>query len=168
MPYDGSLPAQSVSTWKAQTGKKKPLYLCAPCEFLKQMCRPGLILIKSCSFDKRINKPSHVFLLLDLCFVLAVLVISTYYMCKGSRGFSYLNYPQINEVRKSNHMTTDTVGRARPQGPCNTLFSSVRVCGLSRHYNSPVVQCVFLMTSLVVWLQLVYGYRPPAGHLHRF
>ena len=38
------------------------------------------------------------FSLLDLIFVL-----SMHYVRKGSRAF-YLNYPEINEVGKSNHM----------------------------------------------------------------
>ena len=36
---------------------KKPVYLRAPPDFLKQMCQPCLVIIQSCYFDHRINKP---------------------------------------------------------------------------------------------------------------
>ena len=47
LPYDQSLPAQPIGIRKAQS-RKKPTNLCAPREFLKKMCLPCLILIKSC------------------------------------------------------------------------------------------------------------------------
>ena len=39
---------------------KNPINLCAPPEFLKQICLPCLIIIQSCYFDCRTNKNSHV------------------------------------------------------------------------------------------------------------
>ena len=39
----------------ARKKKEKPTCLCAPREFLKQMCRPCLIIRKSCYFDFRNN-----------------------------------------------------------------------------------------------------------------
>ena len=51
-----------------KNNNKKSTYLCAPREFLKQICRPCLIIIQSCYFDLRINK--HMFSLLDLRFAL--------------------------------------------------------------------------------------------------
>ena len=46
------------------------------------------------------------FSLLDLIFVL-----SMHYVRKGSRAF-YLNYPEINEVGKSNHMVITGIKNA--------------------------------------------------------
>ena len=99
-PCNRSLPARPISTRKAQSTKK--MYLCTPPEFLKQMCRSCLIIIKYCYFDYSINKPSTCSrcLICDSC---SVSVVSRYYVCKGS-GFFYRNYPQINEVRISDHM----------------------------------------------------------------
>ena len=59
-PYlqrDRSLPVQPISTRQKHNKKKEPTNLCAPPEFLKQMCLPCLIVIKSCYFHYRINKP---------------------------------------------------------------------------------------------------------------
>ena len=55
---------------------KNPTNLCAPHEFLKEMCRLCLVIIKkSCYFDCRINK---------FCVSCSVHLILTYFMCKGS------------------------------------------------------------------------------------
>ena len=52
---DKPLLSQSASEKHSQG--KKPTYLCAPREFLKKMCLPCLINIKSCYIGYRINKP---------------------------------------------------------------------------------------------------------------
>ena len=77
LPYDQSLPAQPIGIRKAQS-RKKPTNLCAPREFLKKMCLPCLILIKSCYL-------SHVGVL----------------HAQRITDFFYLNYPQMNNVGKS-------------------------------------------------------------------
>ena len=95
---DQSLPAQPISNCKA-VKKKKPTYLCAPHEFLKTMCLPCLIIIKSCY---GIDKPfacSHCMMYISC----SVHLISTYYAHKGSLAFFIFNYPQI-KVGKSNYM----------------------------------------------------------------
>ena len=46
-----------LSSQSAPEKRKKPTNLCAPPEFLKQMCRPCFIIIKSCYLDYIINKP---------------------------------------------------------------------------------------------------------------
>ena len=61
-----------------------------------------LIIMHFCSFDFRINKPFTC----SRCFIrvsCSVHVISTYYVRKGS-WLVCLNYPQIKEVRKSDHV----------------------------------------------------------------
>ena len=67
----------------------------------------------------------------------SVHLISTYYACKGSWTF-YLNYPQINEVGKSNHMETtehqgdwSLVSHPQPSPPQN----ATRVLDLRTHAN---------------------------------
>ena len=68
-------------------------------------CLPCLIIIQSCYFD-RINKPFACSRYV-ICVSCSVHVTSTYYMyvCKGS-CFFYINYPQTNEVGKSDHMAS--------------------------------------------------------------
>ena len=68
------------------------------------MCLPCWIIIQSCHFDSRINKPLTRCL---NCVSFSVHVISTHYVRKGSWAF-YLNYPQINGVVKSDHMDRGT------------------------------------------------------------
>ena len=68
-----------------------PTKLGAPREFLKQRCRPCLIFIKFCYFDDRINKPVHMFSLLDLRFVRCSHDLDVCITCaKGSQSFFYL------------------------------------------------------------------------------
>ena len=63
--------AWSANQHPKSTVKKKPTNLCALREFLKKMCPPCLIIMQSCFFDYRINKPFIImFLLRDLFFVL--------------------------------------------------------------------------------------------------
>ena len=68
LPRDRSFPAQPISILRAQS-RKKPTNLCTPRELLKK-CLPRLRIIKSCYFDYRINKPSRMFSLRELRFVL--------------------------------------------------------------------------------------------------
>ena len=49
--------SHSQSALEKDNREKKPTNLCTPGKFLKQMCLPHLIIIKSCYFDYRINKP---------------------------------------------------------------------------------------------------------------
>ena len=77
------------------------------------MCRPYLIIRKSCYFDFRVNKPFT-----PRCFICVLCsfhMISTYYLsydychchcttCPKDHGLFYVNYPQINEVRKADRM----------------------------------------------------------------
>ena len=85
-PRDQSLPAQPISTRKAQSRKKahKPLRsLCIS----QKMCRPCLIIIKCDYFDYRINK----LFTLSSCLVCVSCsvhdLISAYYVRKGSWPF---------------------------------------------------------------------------------
>ena len=75
----------SQSPPKKHNQKKKPTNPCAPCEFLKK-CLPCLIIIKSCYFDFRINKPFTC-----SCYVICVscsfYLIWTYYVRKGVWAF---------------------------------------------------------------------------------
>ena len=64
-------------------------------------CPPRLIIIQSCYFDYRINKPFTCSRCV-ICVSRSVHSISTYYLCKGPWAF-YLNYPQINGVVKFDH-----------------------------------------------------------------
>ena len=107
-----SLFSNSASTWSElacpanqhpkSTIKKKPTNLCAPYEFIKQMCPPCLIIIQSCYFDYRILKQTFcLFSLLDLCFVLCPLDLD---VLRAQRIIGSFNYPQIHQVGKSNHM----------------------------------------------------------------
>ena len=85
--------SQSVSAQHSQEEKvHKPLR--------SSYIFPCLIIIPiSCYFDCRIDKVfTHSCCM--ICVVCSVHVISTYYARKGSLYF-YLNYPQINESRKS-------------------------------------------------------------------
>ena len=50
MSCDQSL-LHSQSAPERHNQEKKPIYLCAPREFLKQMCQPRFKIIKSCYFD---------------------------------------------------------------------------------------------------------------------
>ena len=74
LPRDRSLPAQPISIRKTQSRKRKPTNLCAPREYLKQICRPRL-------------KSENLIILCSL-------------RAQRITGFFYLNYPQINGVRK--------------------------------------------------------------------
>ena len=89
---------------KSTIKKEKPTDLCAPREFLKQMCQPCSAISKSCYFDYRINKLFTCSRCL-ICVSCSVQKISTYYVRKGSWTF-YLNYPQINEIRLSHHIVS--------------------------------------------------------------
>ena len=66
------------------------------------MCLPCLIIIQSCYFDYRINKP-FTYSRCVICVSCSVHVISAYYVRKGLWAF-YLHYPQINGVSKPDHM----------------------------------------------------------------
>ena len=61
---------------KGAIKKKRNTNLCAPPDFLKEMCLPCSIIIQSCYFDYGIN----MFLLHGLCFMGSVHMISTYYV----------------------------------------------------------------------------------------
>ena len=78
-PSDRSLPARAISSRKLQWRKNIPLKR----TFLKQICRPCLIMIKCCYFDYRINKPFACSRCV-ICVSCSVHVISTCYARKGS------------------------------------------------------------------------------------
>ena len=69
----------------------------------QKLCLPCLIIKQSCYLDYRMNKPFTCSRCV-ICVSCSVHVISTYYMRKGSWAFFYLNYPQTNEVRDSDHV----------------------------------------------------------------
>ena len=56
-PRDRSLPSQPISTRKAQSGKKKAQTPLRNARISLKMCRPCLVMMQSCYFDYRINKP---------------------------------------------------------------------------------------------------------------
>ena len=101
---DQSLPVQPISIRKAQSRKKahKPS---RTSHISPQMCLPCLVIVQSCYCDYRINKtflrPRCLICILD-----SGHFISTYYARKGFWAF-YRNYPQINEVGKSDHVVSD-------------------------------------------------------------
>ena len=102
LPRDRSFLAQPISTRKAQQ-KKKPTNLCASREFLKQSIGHVGWIIQSCYSDYKINRPFAC----SRCLIsvsCSVHVISRYYVRKGSWAFLDLNYPQISEVRESDHV----------------------------------------------------------------
>ena len=70
-----------------------------------QMCRPCLIIIKSCYFDYRINK----LLTCSRCSIcISCSVIPTYYVRWGLWPF-YLNYPLVIEIRRSDHVILSVI-----------------------------------------------------------
>ena len=73
---------------KHNKGKKGPHTFA----HLKQMCRPCLIIIQSCYFDCRINKPFAYSRCL-VCISCSVHVISTYHVRKGSCAFFLSSLP---------------------------------------------------------------------------
>ena len=85
MPCDCSLSAQPISTSKAKSRKKahKPLHTSW---ISPKMYLPCLIIIESCYFDSRINKP-FVYSHYMICISCTVHLIWTYYVCKGSWAF---------------------------------------------------------------------------------
>ena len=86
------LPSQSASE-KHNQENKKPTNPNAPHAFLKQMCRPCL---------RKKNNNSHT---VAAWFAFRALFSwSPRTTCTKDHGLFYLNYPQINEVGKSNHI----------------------------------------------------------------
>ena len=61
---------------------------------ITEMCRPCLIIIQSCHHMFSLRDPHFVFCSRDLDVLRARRIM----------GFFYLNYPQINEISKSDHM----------------------------------------------------------------
>ena len=87
---------------KGAIKKKSPQTFAHLENFTQKMCPPCLIIIRSCCFDYKMNKPFD-WSLCVICVSCSVHLISTYYVRKGSWAF-YLNYPQINGVGKSDYM----------------------------------------------------------------
>ena len=86
IPRDRSLPAQSISTQKAQSRKQKAHKPLRTSLIYPNTCPPCLIIIQSCYFDYRINRLSAS----SRCFICVscpVHVILTYYVRKGSWTF---------------------------------------------------------------------------------
>ena len=91
----------------------------------QKMCLPCLIIVQSCYFHYRINKPFACSRCL-ICVSCSVHVISTYYARKGSWAFLYLNYPQINEGGKSDHMGVGHLSLSGGHNNCLYLDSESR------------------------------------------
>ena len=83
------------------TIKKKSPETFAHLENFSKMCLPCLIIIRSCYFDYRLNKP-FTYSRCVICVSCSVHLISAYYVHKGP--WAFLSYPQINGVGKSDHM----------------------------------------------------------------
>ena len=92
------LPSQSEPQ-KHNPEKKahKPLHTSC---ISQEMYLPCLIIIQSCYFDYRIYKPFTCSRCV-ICVLCSIHLISAY---AKDHGLFYLNYPQISEVRKSDHM----------------------------------------------------------------
>ena len=92
------LPSQSEPQ-KHNPEKKahKPLHTSC---ISQEMYLPCLIIIQSCYFDYRIYKPFTCSRCV-ICVLCSIHLISAY---AKDHGLFYLNYPQITEVRKSDHM----------------------------------------------------------------
>ena len=66
----------------------------------------------------------RMFLLRDLHFMLCSLEVNT--LCAKDHGLFYLNYPKINEVRKSDHMAYST--RQNYMHPVLHIISNGSIC----------------------------------------
>ena len=71
----------SQSASEKHNQEKKPTSLCAPREFLKQICRPYLVIIKSCYFENRLKPFAYSRCM--VCVSCTGHVISAYYVRKG-------------------------------------------------------------------------------------
>ena len=125
LPCDWSLPASK----KHNQEEKKAHIPLRTSWILKQMCQPCLVIIQSCYFDYRINKP--------FAYSRRVICVS----CSLDRdvrrsqriiGF-YLNYPQISEVGNSEQMVVNGFLFSFI-APC-TLLSDCSVFLLSVSFN---------------------------------
>ena len=111
--------------------------LCARREFLKQGCRPCVIVLKSCYIDYRINKPSTCSRCL-ICVSYSVHVISTYYVRKASWPFLPTNQRgqkiRLHGMNVSNikynyscltsQVSSSKFNRASPRGFSNSTVAS--------------------------------------------
>ena len=97
-------PSQSESQNWAQPRNKRP-HAFAHLVIATKMCLSWLIIIQSCSFDCRINKPFDTLTVWSA--FLALFTLSRHTTCAKDHGLLYLNYPQINEVGKSDHNRRD-------------------------------------------------------------
>ena len=102
-PCEWSLSSQPTSIWKVQSRKKSPHTVPLRTSWISpKMCQPCLMIIKSCYFDYRTNKPfpcSHCL----ICVSCSVHVISTYNASKGSSRLFYLNCPNIRGWKIQSH-----------------------------------------------------------------
>ena len=100
---------------KSTIKKNKPTNLGAPRECLNNVSAM-LIIIKSCYFGYRITKPIAYSRYL-ICVSCSVHFIFYLNVLRAQRiiGFLYLNYPQSNEVGKSDHIRQirDNLARTR-------------------------------------------------------
>ena len=102
-PCDRSLPAQPISTQQAQSRKNKTHTFAlknvpAVCDHHESL------LFWLCNKETRFACfPCFI------CVPCSVHLISTYYVRKGSCSSFYLNYPQINKIGKSDHMSCDVI-----------------------------------------------------------
>ena len=94
------LPSQSAP--KKHIQEKRPLSHTS----FPQNCLPCLIIVQSCYCDNRINK-TFVYSCCVNCILCYVHLISSSYVCNVI-GFFNLNYPQINEGCKSDHIQWTT------------------------------------------------------------
>ena len=95
-------PGKLANQYPKSTIKQKWPHTFAQLANFSKTCLPWLIIIQSCYFYYRINKPFACSRCV-ICVSCAFHLILTYYARKGSWTF-YLNCPQINAVGKSDHM----------------------------------------------------------------
>ena len=106
-PRDRNLPSQPISIQEAQS-EKKTTNLCAPLEFLKNVSAMFDNHTISLLFLQMSKQTFRMFTLCDhLLFGFCSLHLDVL-RCAKNHGLFYLNYPQINEVRKYDHMARFT------------------------------------------------------------
>ena len=117
-------------------------------------CLPCLIIIRSCYFDYRINKP-FICSRWVICVSCSVHSISTYYVCQGSWAF-YLNYPQINSPKiRSRGMTERScfhVPRMPNSAVWNGAFVTSFLCFCATLTYS-VMMCIWYVICIQVKLR---------------
>ena len=148
-PYDRSLPNIGQSASEKHSQEKKPTKLCAPREFPKNVCHNHTILL----FWLNNKQTFRMFSLRDLRFVRCSRDID---VLRAQRiiGFFNLNYPQINEVPKSDHVGGFRV--RKPLGP-GTLIRMFYT-----NHNTKHVNCEYGVRN---WLKLLISLTSFSSHM---